>query len=226
MDNKSEKKFLYYARIIIMIIVSIELILNLVFLLIIINIRDNFKRLCNNYEYISEHFITIVILFSFFLFFSSFFLFEFLCHCCCNYSNDNCYHCMMLIIFLICQILYLIYCILFPVYLSGLSLSGEDDCIEEEKKIIKKYKTMTLICYIFLIIIIFLDFILLNIYKTICCQMNKICRYTEYFFINLGKYFLNKLCCKSEGKPKIDKEVQTEIIINNESRIIKYTENI
>lgn len=77
----------------------------------------------------------------------------------------------ILIMIIIYQFLYLIYCIITPIYLKEykylIKLNENNSNIKELKEIKNSYKGVIWICYIFLIIILVLDFILLNLYKNI-----------------------------------------------------------
>ena len=79
--------------------------------------------------------------------------------------------------------------------------------IEKIKIIKKKYSSMTAICYVFLVLIIFLDFIILNLYKGLCCQMEIICQNTQNCTENFGRWFIDKIFCSCCSDDK-DKTIQ------------------
>ena len=78
---------------------------------------------------------------------------------------------------------------------------------EKIKIIINKYSSMTAICYVFLVLIIFLDFIVLNLYKGLCCQMEIICQNTQNCTENFGRWFIDKIFCSCCSDDK-DKTIQ------------------
>ena len=130
----------------------------------------------------------------------------------------------MLITFFICQILYFIDCMIIPCYLQGiknLHSSTNSSVFEDLLKLIKKkYISLTVVCFVFLFFILFLNIIVLNLYKDICCKMKNICNHTqkccEYFFM----CFLNIFGCimgMEIDSPKIidlknqEKEIDSKI---------------
>ena len=105
----------------------------------------------------------------------------------------------MLITFFICQFLYLIDCMIIPCYLQSIthlhSKNNPPTFEELIKKIEKKYIPLTVVCFAFLFCILFLDIIVLNLYKGICCRMKNICNHTQNCCENLGKSFLDLFSC-------------------------------
>lgn len=254
MDNYYENKFAYYSRIVMMIILSIEFILNIIFLAIITDINSQVSILDLAEEKVFK-FHKDCISATFSLFFISYFVFvlELIAYCgCCMKTNciENCEiifrklnHLIILTTFLICQFLYFTQSMIIPVFLHraknlvfedlGVKLneeSGEEfdekwgiewdrdwydnlykkyidvkDILDKYEKfeenidkinsIKKKYSAMTALCIIFLVFIIFLDFIVINLYKSICCQMEIICQNTHNCMENFGRWFIDKISC-------------------------------
>ena len=198
-NRNVENTFSYYARIVMLIIMSIEFILSIVFLGVIAEFKSNEK---SQYQAICATFSLNFI--SFF-----FFVIEFIAYCTCNretcnYENIrlilyNHNHFISLITFLICQFLYFVNCCIIPIYLS-------EEYYEKPKK---KYTSLVVVAYIFLCIIIFLDIIILNLYRMICCNMINICKKTKECCENFGKWFVDVLCCRICNKEASSVEITT-----------------
>ena len=239
MDNKNERKFSYYSRIVMMIILSMQFLLNIIFLAVIIGIKDKYYEILSNSSWINAfckiydcdydkkeidifnyHYKGISATFS--LFFISFFVFliQFIAYCSCQNANCNEYidklfkefnHVSTLVAFFICQFLYFIECLIIPVYYQRIkylhyeeydSLYTKTKFDEIKHEIEKKYISLIVVAFLFLFIILFLDFIVINLYKGICCRMEAICKNTENCCENFGGWFVDKLsclCCK-DGK--------------------------
>lgn len=214
MDNYYENKFAYYSRIVMMIILSIQFILNIIFLTLISDINSQVKILeLIEIDVFKFHKACISAIFS--LFFISFFVFVLelisYCGCCmktdcielCNIIFRTYNHVIILATFLICQFIYFTQCMIIPVFFHRVKNLVYQDLYEEylpedidKIKIIKnKYSSMTAICYVFLFLIIFLDFIVLNLYKDICCQMEIICNNSQNCLENFGRWFIDKISC-------------------------------
>lgn len=213
--NNNVKNFSYYSRILMFIILSIEFILNIIFLIIISGIKSNSDIL----EFIKKkvfkvHTDSINTIFSFFFICYFAFCLELMAYCDC-FIRCNCNkpyqyvfiklnHFIILLAFFICQFLYLIQCLIIPVYCQIVNdlLNEEINKGNEKINYIKnRYSAMTGVCYAFLAFIIFLDLIVINLYKGICLQMEEICQKTQNCFENFGKWFISKLsfiCCAKE----------------------------
>ena len=210
-NEKDENKFSYYSRIIMMIILSIEFIFNIIFLSIINDINANVSvspAVNENIFKMHKHAINTIFSFFFISYFAYFLelmalygcFIKYYCHKILEIIFKNLNHLIMLVSFFICQFLFLIQCVIIPVYSQRVkNLVYEEYYVEEAKINIKnKYKAMEAISYIFLVLIIFLDFIVINLYKGICCQMEDICTQTKNCFKNFGRWFVDKLafiCC-------------------------------
>ena len=211
MENYYQNKFSYYSRIAMMIILSIEFILNIVFLSIVREVNAQTSE-----KIISDHQKCISAIFS--LFFISYFVFilELIAYCGCCMKTD-CHelfniifkqlnHLIILASFLICQFLYFTQSMIIPVYLDGVNFLFYDE--KKIKNIKNKYKAMTAICIIFLVLIIFLNFIVINLYKGICCKMERICQNTQNCIENFGRWFIDKLswvCCLDSKETMINR---------------------
>ena len=200
-NRNIENTFSYYARIVMLIIMSIEFILSIAFLAV----GNEIKKILNSDYIYNFDYQYDCIWATFSLFFISLFVFivEFFAYCTLNRNGcENEYlrffckelnHFISLISFLICQLLYFIDCCLFPVYLQ----------IIEKKEAKKKYSGLVAAAYIFLFIFLFLYFIILNLYKRICFKMTNICNRTNECCENFGSFFVDilfcRLCCEKKN---------------------------
>ena len=241
----AKKTFSYYARIVMIIILSIEFLLNIVFLGVISEIKDAHKysdkeenlmnllrekkRNLDGYNFnleniiFSDHYEAISAIFS--LFFISFFFFvvEFIIFCSCMESDcpDYCNilgkelnHLITLITFFICQFLYFIDCLIIPVYFQRVTKILFKENYNDYKSLKRKYASLIVVAYVFLFIILFMDFIVLNLYKGICCEMTKICQKTQKCCKNFGWFLGDKLsfdCLKESDEPLQDDKDSLEI---------------
>lgn len=210
MANSLGKKFLYYAKIVMLIILGVELILNIVYIAVVANIKDNYNSVekkmrysTNQSEVFFNQYQCVSVVFSFFVITFSIFIITFILDCMkesINFFKEEFFkNLVLLVAFLICQFLYFIYCAIIPIYLQRVKNVLYDDSIEEIKDKIKnikyQYVVLTIICYTFLLLIIFMNFILLNLYKRVCCNMEQICFQTELCFKNFGRW----ISCNEEA---------------------------
>lgn len=230
-----KKKFSYYARIVMLITLSIEFLLSIVFLAVIGDVKNMSILLeiydIDLYKIFERHYKGISATFSLFFIAFFIFLFLFIIKCSCNNSDFGQFdyllkelnHFILFICFLICQLLYFIDCMIIPVYLQRIeNIKIIDSLNPELKNIKKKYRSLTAVCFIFLFIIVFLDLIILNLYKKICCQMNEICKKTDDCCENFGRCFgdvLNVLSCNKNEEGSIkrlkdERDMKIQIISN------------
>jgi len=148
---------------------------------------------------------------------------------------------LCILTFTIIQFLYVISCLIIPIYLDRVrtfkkyfedwakeakisvpyfydrdafnqSIDGDIDSIET---CISKYVSLLVVSFTFLFIFLFLYFIIINLYKEVCCNMRNICdrtsRCMENFFRCFydNSYYVFTLCRKARDK-KIN-EIQEEI---------------
>ena len=140
--------------------------------------------------------------FSFFIISYVIFFIECIIHFCCNNNNNNnnynygnklfdniCKdgnHFITLLTFIIAQFMYLIACLIIPIYLDRVrtirdmfSESYGKDMNKILDPCVNKYGALLAVAFTFLIIFIFLYFIIMNLYKDVCCNMTEICTQTE-----------------------------------------------
>ena len=234
---EEEKKYqmndsTYYSRIVMMIVNSIQLILFIVFIVFTHTIRDNMREVNKSvgYSRIEYDFVFdeqtqgVDTCFAFFIISFVFFLFEFIWHFACkdcDYHYDifkNIFgdwnHLIIILTFLIAQFLYLISCLIIPIYLDRVRtlrdhlednyfgktdiydnvIFSKDD-LDKVESCIGKYACCVVIAEVFLVIFIFLYFIILNLYKGACCDMFTICKKTNDCFNNFGGCMRDNFYC-------------------------------
>ena len=242
---EEEKKFTYYSRIVMMIVNSIQLILFIVFIVFTHTIRDDMREVNKSvgYSRIEYDFVFdeqtqgVDTCFAFFIISFVFFLFEFIWHFACkdcDYHYDifkNIFgdwnHLIIILTFLIAQFLYLISCLIIPIYLDRVRtlrdhlednyfgktdiydnvIFSKDD-LDKVESCIGKYACCVVIAYVFLVIFIFLYFIILNLYKGACCDMFTICKKTNDCFNNFGGCMRDNFYCILHCGKGEDKEIE------------------
>ena len=128
-------------------------------------------------------------------------------------------HLITILTFVIGQFLYIIACLIIPIYLhrvrtiddffDGRLDKDEMDLIDSS---IARYAVCLVISFVFLVIFIFLYFIILNLYKGVCCDMIEICRNTNRCIDSFFGCFLDNInyvfqgCKKPEEVIKIEKQ--------------------
>ena len=203
----------------------------------VFNNINNITKPLNHTFIFKEHEKQMDTCFAFFVISFFFFLIEFIMHFCCatqefnegffknffNYWN----HLIIILTFVIAQFLYIIACLVTPIYLDR-TRSIRDllyirnpytDQVSRDfvEVCIKKYAVCFAISFTFLVIFIFLDFIIINLYKGVCCDMTLICNWTHKclssFFICFGDnvfYWMNKCQRKDNEINKLEEEVNDQ----------------
>ena len=167
---------------------------------------QDIDELCDDFKSIMrEQGQGIAATFSFFIISYVIFFIECIIHFCCNNNNNNnnynnnnygnnlfdniCKdgnHFITLLTFIIAQFMYLIACLIIPIYLDRVrtirdmfSKSFGKDMNEILGPCVNKYGALLAVAFTFLIIFIFLYFIIMNLYRDVCCDMTEICTRTE-----------------------------------------------
>ena len=223
------KDFTYYSYIVMMIVLSIQLILFIVFIVFAHTVGDEmddinvktYSKLKINIKFIfKEQKQGIDTCFAFFIISFVIYLIEFVFHFACNgcdyryatlrtcLSDFN--HFIIILTFLVVQFLYLICCLIIPIYLERVRtlrdylkpLVGDDkyatlskDDLDSMDSCVAKYAGAVVVAFVFLIIFIFLYFIILNLYKGTCCDMFTICRKTNDCFDKFGGCMRDNVYC-------------------------------
>lgn len=244
-DEYEMKDFTYYARIVMMIVLAIQLILFIVFIVVIYGVQSDMDKLIYNlgnsiikYEEINKVFAFkseqkngIATCLSFFVIAFVVFLVEFIVHFACEkkrYNYDwsenvfrNWNHLITMLTFVIGQFLYIIACLIIPIYLHRMrTLDDVLGILNKENKdlidsSIGRYAASVVISLVFLVIFIFLYFIIMNLYKGFCCNMIDICRNTNRCMDSFFNCFIDNINCffqgckaKSDDIIKINEEIK------------------
>ena len=144
---------------------------------------------------------SIISIFSLFFFFFVIFIIKFIVYFKTNGENrKKCFcefnHLLTIVSFIICQILYLIDCIFLPISFLRILKIQNKYFYPDFDSIKKRYIILIQFSTLFLIIILFVEFILLNLYKGICCDMDIICKQFKNSFINCCSGIKDILKCK------------------------------
>lgn len=123
-------------------------------------------------------------------------------------------HILIILTFIIIQFLYVISCLIIPIYLdrvrtfkdffkesirNDIKDTKEPD-IDLIDSCISKYAVLLVVSFAFLFIFLFLYFIIINLYKEVCCNMRVICDRTNRCLGNFGDCFFDNIfyfftCC-------------------------------
>ena len=229
-DEYEMKDFTYYARIVMMIVLAIQLILFIVFIVVIYGVESDMDKLIFNLSRISlfryknldemeDDFIFkseqkqgIETCISFFIISFAVFLVEFIMHFACEkkkYKYDcseklfrNWNHLITMLTFVLGQFLYIIACLIIPIDDLKILNKENKDLIDSS---IGRYAACVVISFVFLVIFIFLYFIIMNLYKGFCCNMIDICRNTNRCMDSFFNCFIDNVNCFFQGcKAKSD----------------------
>ena len=233
-DEYEMKDFTYYARIVMMIVLAIQLILFIVFIVVIYGVESDMDKLIDkidpkkkyfDFGFVSEQKRGIETSISFFIIAFVVFLVEFIMHFACEkkkYKYDwseklfrNWNHLITMLTFVLGQFLYIIACLIIPIYLHRMRTLY--DFLDDDLKILNKenkdlidssigrYAACVVISFVFLVIFIFLYFIIMNLYKGFCCNMIDICRNTNRCMDSFFNCFIDNVNCFFQGcKAKSD----------------------
>lgn len=221
MNYRNEKRFVYYSRIVMIIINSIEFIFNCVFIGVLGDVKDYLGDTFKERQILHGHHAGISASFS--LFFISFFAFslEFIAYCFWQNTLCNEYldlilkkynHLITLITFLICQFLYFIECLIIPVFNKRVNYFGDEP---KQKQIKSKYSALSAVGIISLCLVLFLNFIVINLYKKLCFRMEYICDNTRMCCENCVKCFIDKLSCLFGKQEEEEEDINPEIHFDN-----------
>lgn len=220
---EEKEKIKNYPVIIITIIMTLIFILSIIIIAVLSSIKTkgNNITILNKYKtFFSKSYSAICATFSLevLLFFA--FIILLIIHC---YKEKD-LEIFMLYILFICNFLYLINCIIIPVYYKDYkfifsSLSSETTNEKLLLIISSHYYGIICICYIFLFFILIIDFLLMNLYHNLFCNTGK-CLYSFVnFFLD---FFCHTICNKSQNENEEEIENSSKIKeINNLTKEIK-----
>jgi hypothetical protein len=109
------------------------------------------------------------------------------------------------IFFWVSQVFYFIDFFMLPSYYGKIIYID----LGEISDIKKRYISLIVISQIFTLFIIFFDFIVINLYKDLCCEMDKICEETFTCLNNFGKCIkdiISRIICQSKNEE--DEEIK------------------
>ena len=232
--EKEEKNLNNYRLIISLILIILIFILSIIIVSTYGTIKSKSKKLNElkqSKNLFSKSFSAISAVFSFEIIFMFVYLILMIILKC--YSRyENYLSKVMLFILIICHFLYLINLVIIPAYFQEFkflikSLINESNSIEKELNNIKSYYVgLIAISYIFLFIVLFFDFILLNLYKNIffnsfVCLTFLIEIFFQGFYEKADIKELEKLMKKrkkltQEIRQLLDEQLNKEIIMKKE----------
>lgn len=245
------KDFTYYSRIVMMIILSVQFVLFIIFIVFIHDIKGLMTKVNDNVinfhiykevpydisDIFHEQTQGIDACISFFIISFVVFLVEFIAHFCydddssnrsiCNKIFFSWNHLLTLLSFIIGQFLYIIACLIIPIYLDRMTsfrdlykkfpyISVDPEKDEETiDSCVNYYAGLLVIAFVFLFIFIFLNFIILNLYKGICCDMIVICNKSKRcigsffacFYDNVF-YFCNTCQMRNQEMNDLEKNIE------------------
>ena len=157
-----------------------------------------FEKVIKEKDYFFDaHYTAIATITAFFFIFFILFIVEIILFC---VYKKNCSFCGI-VLFWFSQILYFTAFILIPTYYGRIIYTNSD--------IKGNYITLIIISQIFTLFIIFIDFIIINLYKDLCCEMDGICDNTFEFLNNFGrciKDIISRVICQSKNEE--DEDIQ------------------
>ena len=165
--------------------------------------------------------------FSFFIISYVIFFIECIIHFCCEISENSgilndifkeLNHFIILSAFIVAQFMYIISCLIIPIYLDRVRTMRDmfkdfnDELKEELDSCVNRYAALLVVAFVFLFIFIFLYFIILNLYKGICCDMPSICFQTEACLKNFFTCYYRhiKFLFTCERADKLDAKLKEE----------------
>ena len=202
-ENENQRKEIY-LRLTKMICMVLEFFLCIAFVVV----ENVIKEKGNNEKIFKGQYKGIATISAFFFIFFIFFVLEIFFSCVLKKS----FIWFGILCFWISQLFYFTDFIMIPSYYSRINYLEEEE-IKDISDIKRRYKSLIIISFIFTLFIIFFDFIVLNLYKDLCCQMDDICNNTLEFINNLCvciKDIITRVICNSnnEEDEKIKKIVQ------------------
>ena len=203
--NKNEiQRQEFYLRLVKIFCMTLEFFLCIAFIVVV----DVIKEKGNNDKIFKSHYAGVATISAFFFIFFILFIAEIIFSC---ISQKNYCPPFRIVCFWISQLFYFIDFIMIPSYYSRINYIEEEE-IKYISDIKSRYKRLIVFSLILTLIIIFFDFIVLNLYKDLCCQMDTICNITFKFINNLCiciKDIISRVICNSNNE---EDEVIQEIV--------------
>lgn len=185
---------------------------------------------------------------AFFIIFFIIFLAEFIVHFACKSTScDNSFfrcffkdgnHGFTFLSFILAQFIYFIACLLIPIYLdrvrtfkdfydANLNVKAPDEMTKKDEidliqSIVIVYAKLLAAAFTFLFIFIFLYFVILNLYKGLCCDMREICEITNNCVISFFRCFYDNIYYAFNCEMR-NKELNT-LVKGKETKIVEIGE--
>ena len=159
------------------------------------------KVIKNKHKIFNAHYTGITTISSFFLIFFILFVIDVIVFC--NFTKK--YHLFGRIFFWLAQVFYFIDLFMIPSYYGRMIYMDK----EEISGIKKRYIALIIISQLFALFIIFFDFIIINLYKDLCCEMDLICDNTFTCLNDFGKCIkdiISRIICQSKNEE--DEEIK------------------
>jgi hypothetical protein len=207
-ENKRQDIYSRFFKLLCMVIECIFCIAFIVF-------EKAIKNLGDNLDIFKAHYSGIATISAFFFVFFILFIFEIVGFCVCK---NNC-STFGIILFWLSQVFYFIDLFMIPSYYSIL-IYDDKIKVKEFSNIKKGYIKLIIISQIFSLFIIFFDFIIINLYKDLCCQMDEICDKTFAFLNNFGqciKDIISRVICQSKNEE--DEEIKKIVQLSEEQKV-------
>jgi len=204
-DNKRYDIYLWIVKVISM---TIEFCLCIAFIVVESVIKEKEPDL-------TSHYSGVAWISAFFFIFFILFVVEVLLIC---FYKKKEYSYIAIIFFWFSQLFYFIGLFMIPSHYSRVIYANENE-INEVSDIKKRYKMLIIFSQIFNLFIIFLDFIIINLYKDLCCDMDEICNNTIGFVDNLCiciKDIISRVICQSKNEE--DEEIKKIVIKSEEQK--------
>ena len=207
-DNENKREI--YLRLVKIICMALEFFLCIAFTVVVSVIKEK----GNNDKIFKGHYSGIATISAFFFIFFILFVLEEIISCVFNKGLIN----FGISCFWISQLFYFIDFVMIPSYYSRINYIEEEE-IKGISDIKGRYKRLIIISLIFILFIIFFDFIILNLYKDLCCQMDEICNKTFEFINTLCiciKDIISRVICNSNNEE--DEEIKKIIQVSKEQK--------
>lgn len=197
-NENENQRYDLYLRFVQIFCMIIEFILCIAFTVVETVIKDK-------NEIFKTHYSGIAAISTFFFIYFILFIAELIYFCISKVKN---FEIIGIISFWFSQIFYFIDLFMIPSYYSRIIYEDEKE-IKKVSDIKRRYRNLIIVSQIFSLFIIFLDFIVINLYKDLCCKMDEICDITNEFINNLWlciKDLISRIICKSNNEE--DEEIK------------------
>ena len=169
------------------------------------------KVIKNKHKIFYAHYTGITTISSFFIIFFILFIIDTIVFCIFTKK----YRFFGIIFFWLAQVFYFIDLFMIPSY-YGIMIYMDK---EEISAIKKRYIALIIISLFFALFIFFFDFIIINLYKDLCCEMDRICNNTFTCLNDFGKCIkdiISRIICQSKNEE--DEEIKKIVQISEDQK--------